>query len=94
LDNNGQSGEVQFVPNTVTKDMSIAAIVQRHPSSVQVFLQHGLFCFGCAAARFENLEQGAMVHGIDPDTLVADINAMLAEESAEPAGASQDGDAG
>ena len=36
-------------------------------------------CLGCAAARFENLEAGARVHGFDPDQMVADINAIIGE---------------
>ena len=34
-------------------------------------------CIGCADARFENLEAGAKVHGIDPEQMVADINALI-----------------
>jgi hybrid cluster-associated redox disulfide protein len=45
---------------TITKEMSIGEIVQSYPQTVRVFLSHGLMCIGCAAARFENLEQGAM----------------------------------
>jgi len=45
--------------------------------TVRVFLNHGLMCIGCVAARFENLEQGAMAHGIDVDTLLRDLNAAI-----------------
>ena len=70
----------------VTKDMTISEVVQRYPYSVPVFLKRGLFCFGCAVARFENLEQGAVAHGIDPDALVADLNKAVEENAtAEPA---------
>jgi hybrid cluster-associated redox disulfide protein len=34
-------------------------------------------CFGCAIARFENVEQGALAHGIDVDALVKDLNAAV-----------------
>ena len=61
----------------ITKDMKISEIVHNHPQLVRVFLEHGLMCVGCAAARFENLEQGAMAHGIDIDALVKDLNASL-----------------
>ena len=30
-----------------------------------------------AAARFENLEAGAKVHGFDPDEMVNDINELI-----------------
>ncbi len=46
---------------------------------MEVFQKYGLGCIGCAAARFENLEAGAKVHGIDPDVMVADINAIIGE---------------
>lgn len=63
--------------NKVTKDMSIIDIVQKYPQSIEVFARNGLGCIGCAAARFENLEAGAKVHGIDPDKLVAEINEVI-----------------
>ncbi len=61
---------------TITKQMPIAQIVQTYPQTVRVFLSHGLMCIGCAAARFESLEQGAIAHGIDVDALVTDLNAV------------------
>lgn len=61
----------------VTKEMNIIDIVQNYPESIEVFQKYGLGCIGCAAARFENLEAGARVHGFDPDAMVADINALL-----------------
>lgn len=63
----------------VTKDMGIIDIVQKHPEALEVFAKYGMGCIGCAAARFENLEAGAKVHGIDPDQMVADINALIGE---------------
>lgn len=65
----------------VTKEMNILEIAQKHPESIEVFHKYGLGCLGCAAARFENLEAGAKVHGYDPDAMVADINALI--EAAE-----------
>ncbi len=66
----------------VTKDMNIIEIVQKHPESVEIFHKYGLGCLGCAAARFENLEAGAKVHGYDPDAMVADINKVIQETEA------------
>lgn len=61
----------------VTKDMNILDIVQNYPQSLEIFAKYGLGCIGCAAARFENLEAGAKVHGFDPDEMVAEINALI-----------------
>lgn len=65
--------------NKVTKEMNILDIVQQYPQSLEVFAKYGLGCIGCAAARFENLEAGAKVHGFDPDEMVAEINALIGE---------------
>ncbi len=63
--------------NSIKKDMPIGDIVEKYPQTVEVFLRHGLMCFGCAVARFENLEQGAMAHGINVDLLLNDLNAAV-----------------
>ena len=63
----------------VTKDMSIIDIVQNHPETLEVFAKYGMGCIGCAAARFENLEAGAKVHGFDADAMVAEINEIIGE---------------
>jgi hybrid cluster-associated redox disulfide protein len=58
----------------ITKEMPIAAIVQKYPQTRQVFLDHGLHCVGCHIAMFENLEQGAIAHGINVEKLLKDLN--------------------
>ena len=63
----------------ITKDMGLLEIVQNYPETLEVFQRYGLGCIGCAAARFENLEAGAKVHGIDPDKMVEDLNAAIAQ---------------
>jgi hybrid cluster-associated redox disulfide protein len=63
----------------ITKDMPIGQVVQKYPKTVEVFLRHGLMCFGCAIAQYENLEQGAVAHGIDVEALVKDLNAVVPE---------------
>lgn len=62
---------------TITKDMSILEVVQKYPDTVDVFVNAGMGCLGCAAAHFENIEQGAMAHGIDVDQLVKDLNTVV-----------------
>ena len=61
----------------ITKDMSILEVVQKYPDTVDVFVSAGMGCLGCAAAHFENIEQGAMAHGIDVDQLVKDLNTVV-----------------
>jgi hybrid cluster-associated redox disulfide protein len=65
--------------NKITKEMPIGQVVQEYPQTVQVFLRHGLMCFGCAIAQYENVEQGAVAHGIDVEALMKDLNAAAAQ---------------
>ena len=69
----------------ITKDMSIIDIVQQYPDTVDILMNAGMGCLGCAAAHFENSEQGARAHGIDSDALIDALN----ESIGEPAAAAQ-----
>ena len=61
----------------ITKDMSILEVVQQYPDTVDVFVNSGMGCLGCAAAHFENIEQGAAAHGIDVDALIKNLNEAI-----------------
>ncbi len=64
----------------VNKNMSIAEVVMKWPETAGAFMENGLHCYGCAAARFETIEQGAMAHGVDPEKLIEAINDSIKEE--------------
>ena len=66
---------------TITKDMSIMEVVQKYPDTVEVFMNSGMGCLGCAAAHFENIEQGALAHGIDIDALISNLNEAVGAEA-------------
>ncbi|MBP3465861.1 MAG: DUF1858 domain-containing protein, partial [Angelakisella sp.] len=54
----------------ITKEMGIMETVQKYPATVEVLQRFGMGCIGCAAAHFENIEQGALAHGIDVPALM------------------------
>ena len=58
----------------ITKNMTIAEVVDKNPDTVEVFNRYGMGCLGCPATQFENIEQGAIVHGIDVDELIDELN--------------------
>ena len=62
----------------ITKDMNIVEVVRRYPDTMMVFMYAGMGCFGCHAAQFESIEEGALVHGIDPDKLCEALNEIVA----------------
>ena len=67
----------------ITKEMGIMDIVTQYPETLEVFAQFGMGCIGCAAARFENLEAGAKVHGIDVDEMVKVMNDIVEKSTGQ-----------
>jgi hybrid cluster-associated redox disulfide protein len=61
----------------IKKEMTIGEVVMKWPETAGTFMEWGLHCYGCAVARFENIEQGAQAHGIDPDKLVEALNDVI-----------------
>lgn len=64
----------------ITADMTIENVVRENPETIPVFFKHGLACVGCHVAAYENIEQGAKVHGMDLEELLKDLNAVLEEK--------------
>lgn len=66
----------------ITKDMLIGEILQMDPDMAGILVAGGMHCVGCPSAQMESLEEAAMVHGIEPDVLVARVNAFLEAKQA------------
>ena len=52
----------------INKDMTIGDILDAERDTAPFFLEMGMHCLGCPAC---------MVHGVDPDVLVENINEFL-----------------
>lgn len=63
----------------ITKDMTFKEVLDMGPEVVQVFVKYSMGCVGCAAAKFESIEQGAKAHGINLDDLLRDLNAAVSK---------------
>lgn len=61
----------------VTKDMTIGQLIMSYPQVAPVLMEVGMHCLGCPSAQAETLEEAAMVHGLDAESLVEKINAFL-----------------
>jgi len=57
----------------------IMETVQKYPDTAEVFRAFGMGCLGCAAAKFETIEQGAAAHGMDLVRLIDALNAVVKE---------------
>lgn len=64
----------------VTKDMTIGELLMMDRSAGAILMQNGMHCVGCPSAAGETLEEASIVHGMDIDKLLSDINAYLASK--------------
>ena len=57
----------------ITKDTTIGEALQIDAGIMGI----GMHCVGCPSSAGETLEEAAMVHGIDPDMLIEEIQNYL-----------------
>jgi len=57
--------------------------LQADPRARDVFAAYGMGCIGCMGVSMETIEDGAKMHGLDPEQVVADLN-RLAEQRPAP----------
>ena len=56
--------------------MLVGEAPRSNPDTVEVLLEMGLGCVGCPGAQMESLEEAAMVHALDLDTMLKKLNAV------------------
>mgnify|MGYP002578903434 CR=1 FL=1 len=64
----------------ITKDTMIGELLrdQEHIDSIaEVLFGIGMHCLGCPASRGESVEEACMVHGVDPDAFLAQVNHFI-----------------
>ncbi len=62
-----------------SKEMSILEALESHPRARDVFEAHGMTCCLCIGAMSESIEAGAIMHQVDPDVVVEELNALVGE---------------
>ena len=62
----------------ITKDTIIGDILDIAPDTAPIFLSIGMHCLGCPSSRGETVEQACMVHGVDVEELLEQLNATVA----------------
>lgn len=61
----------------VSKETLIGELLQIDEDIAPILFGIGMHCLGCPASQMESIEEAAMVHGINPDDLVDEINNFL-----------------
>jgi hybrid cluster-associated redox disulfide protein len=62
---------------TITEDMNIKEVIEKHPEVIPVFAKYNMGCIGCIAASFEKISDIAAVHGIDVKEFVKELNEAM-----------------
>jgi hybrid cluster-associated redox disulfide protein len=57
----------------ITKDTIIADILREYPECVEVFNKHNMLCQTCMGASTGTVEEGAIMHGVDQDLIIAEL---------------------
>ena len=63
---------------TITKDTIIGDILDIAPETAPLFMH----CLGCPASRGETVEEACMVHGIEVEELLEELNKQIASSTA------------
>ena len=61
----------------IEKDTIIGSILDVAPQAAPLFLAIGMHCLGCPSSRGETVEEACMVHGIDCDAFLTQLNRFM-----------------
>ena len=64
----------------ISKDMIIADMLKIDAGIAAILMASCMHCIGCPSAQGESLEEAAMVHGLNADELVANVNDYLSKK--------------
>ena len=63
----------------VTPDTTFAELLGAHPEASDVLLRFGLDCLGCPVAEYGTLREGAAIHELDLQELIAALRQFLSD---------------
>lgn len=60
----------------ITPSTLIAEVLERFPDSIEIFDQFGMGCYVCSGCTQETIEEGAVMHNVNVDTLIKRLNGL------------------
>jgi hybrid cluster-associated redox disulfide protein len=67
---------------TITKETVMGDMLQYDMGIAYVLMEAGMHCVGCPSSIGESLEEACMVHGLDADAVLKNIEDYLAAKEA------------
>ena len=60
----------------INKDMYLGELMELKPEAAYLLMSSGMGCIGCPASQMETIEEACMVHGINLDKLMSDLERL------------------
>ncbi len=67
----------------IQKDIPINQIITAYPQTIKFFNDMQMSCSSCFAVSFDTLENGALMHNMDVDTLLIKLNQFILSNPAK-----------
>lgn len=61
----------------ITSDMTVAEVISRFPSTIELFRRYGLECPECRLSELENLLRATTIHHVDTERFLAELNQLI-----------------
>ena len=61
----------------IEKETIIGEVLDMAPHAAPLFFAIGMHCLGCPHSRGETVEEACMVHGVDCDSFLTQLNYFL-----------------
>ncbi len=69
--------QTEVTKQKYTKDSLIGDVINSSPAAMEVIKKYfGNGCFTCAGVKMESLSFGAMMHNLDPEKIVKELNSL------------------
>lgn len=59
------------------KDMKIAEVLKKYPKISKVFNDFNMGCISCMGIQNETIEKGCLMHGIDVNLLIKELEKFI-----------------
>ena len=63
------------------KEMLIEDALKKHPGAVKIFIRYGMECIICGGVKAEIIERGTLMHGVNLEALMDDLNSLLFDKT-------------
>ena len=78
-----EMNNLEITVNTTTVNTTMGEMLEYDMGIAYVLMQCGMHCVGCPSSIGESLEEACIVHGLNADDVLAQINEYLASRDAE-----------